>query len=86
MPANAQAGEVRESRSADPHWASAHPPAVGIVKNHDVTIGGQPKIALDARTNFECRRESQQTIFMQWPAMQSAMGEAGRARIEGIRL
>ena len=48
--ADPQPGQLAVGRSADPQWARAHPPGVGIVEDEQLVIRSQPQVALDPGT------------------------------------
>ena len=72
--------EFAERRLADSQRARAHPPGVGIVKDDDPIVGGQPQVAFDPGAKLERRRRRRSGCFREIrrrSAARDAQSQAG---------
>ena len=87
MLTDAQPRQVAPRGSADPERTPAHPQGVGIVEDKHLVVGSEPHVAFDSAAELESAGEGGQAVLWESGAiMEAPVGEAGRTRVERVRL
>lgn len=79
--------ELLQRGLADLQRTRAHAPAVRIVEDDDMVVGGEPQVALDSGTHFERGGEGDEAVLRKARTIVDApVRKSGRAGIERVRL